>query len=197
MRFSLAAFAAAPLVLLACSSSSGSGGGGPPALDTSCAGPCPASSIKHLVVIVMENHTFDDHFGGYCKAAAGSNPSCNDGPSCCEAAPAHDPSGAAPVNLDDNEMANNRTDNSVGCETNEIDGGKMDAFVTAPMCGSVHNVALADPAIIKPYWDLAAQGALADRYFQPVIGASTANDMYFARAKYMSFAVLAPMTGWK
>ena len=33
------------------------------------------------------------------------------------------------------------------------------------------NVAIADPTIIKPYWDLAANGAIADRYFQSVAGA--------------------------
>jgi hypothetical protein len=46
-----------------------------------------ATPIQHVVVIVQENHTFDAYFGHYCTAAAGSNPSCSDGPGCCEAAP--------------------------------------------------------------------------------------------------------------
>ena len=58
-----------------------------PPVDDSCAGPCPQSNMKHVVVIVQENHTFDNHFGRYCTAAPGSNPTCNDGPACCEAAP--------------------------------------------------------------------------------------------------------------
>jgi phospholipase C len=59
------------------------------------------SCIEHLVVIVQENHTFDDHFGGYCTATPGSNPACNAGPSCCEAMPAADPSGTKPTILTD------------------------------------------------------------------------------------------------
>ena len=59
----------------------------------------------------------------------------------------------------------------------------MDAFATAP-CGSARNVAQASPAIVAPYWAFADDGALADRYFQPLSGASSANDMYFARATY-------------
>ena len=154
----------------------------PPA-DTVCAGACPASAIKHLVVIVQENHTFDGHFGAYCTAPTGSNPTCNDGPSCCEAAPAM-PAGATPVVLNDAEMGGHPVANDTACETTEMNGGKMDMYATAS-CGSPRNIAYADPTIIKPYWDLAAQGALADRYFQPVVGASSSNDMYFARTAFV------------
>ena len=59
------------------------------------------SNIKHLVVLVQENHTFDSYFGQYCSAPTGSQPSCNEGPACCEAGPATDPTGALPVVLDD------------------------------------------------------------------------------------------------
>ncbi|HEY2514294.1 MAG TPA: alkaline phosphatase family protein, partial [Polyangiaceae bacterium] len=66
--------------------------------------------------------------------------------------------------------------------------GKMDAYVTAEAgasCASPENVATSDPTIIKPYWDFAAGGALADRYFQPVVGQSSSNDMYLARAHFV------------
>ncbi|HEX7604744.1 MAG TPA: alkaline phosphatase family protein, partial [Polyangiaceae bacterium] len=67
-----------------------------PAVDNACAGPCPQTNIKHVVVVIQENHTFDNHFGRYCTAPPGSNPTCNDGPGCCEAAPDKDPSGVTP-----------------------------------------------------------------------------------------------------
>src|SRR6266850_1571959 len=67
----------------------------------SCDGPCPASNIDHLVVIVQENHTFDSYFAGFCTAPTGSAPACTSGASCCEAGPAHEPSGASPIVLDD------------------------------------------------------------------------------------------------
>jgi len=143
------------------------------------------SKIEHLVVVIQENHTFDDHFGRWCTAAAGSNPTCTRGPSCCEAMPATDPRGTRPTVLTDEEHAAYDPPHDSACEAAEMDDGKMDAYATAPGCGNAQNVAVADPSIIKPLWDLAAAGALADRYFQPVVGESYANDMYFARARFM------------
>ncbi len=171
-----------PFLLLACSSADPPAG--PPPVDNSCSGPCPQTSIKHVVIVVQENHTFDDHFGRYCTAAAGSNPTCNDGPACCEAIPDKDPSGAAPITLTDSEMASRDPDHSSACETKEMNGGAMDKYATDP-CGSPKNIAVADPKIVKPLWDFAAQGAIGDRYFQPLIGQSSANDMYFARAAFV------------
>jgi phospholipase C len=158
--------------------------------DSTCAGPCPASAIKHVVIIVQENHTFDDHFGGYCTATPGSNPTCNAGPACCEAMPKTDPTGVAPTVLTDSEHAQWDPDHTQACELLEIDDGKMDGFATADAgagipCGSPRNVAAADPTIMQPYWTLAATGALADRYFQSMAGQSSGNDMYLARAQHV------------
>jgi phospholipase C len=176
--------AAVIAVLAACKSTTTA----PPG-DDACSGPCPSSSIKHVVIVIQENHTFDDHFGGYCAALAGSNPACNNGPGCCEAMPATDPAGTVPTVLDDATMGAYDPPHDAACETAEMDDGKMDAYATAPgqsgsPCGDARNVARVDPAVMQPMWDLAATGALADRYFQPVVGQSYANDMYFARAQY-------------
>ena len=38
---------------------------------------------------------------------------------------------------------------------------------------------------LRTYHSLAANGALADRYFQPIAGASTSNDLFFARAGFV------------
>jgi phospholipase C len=151
----------------------------------SCDGPCPASQIRHLVVIVQENHTFDDHFGRYCTAPTGSNPSCTGGPGCCEAGPATDPTGALPINIDDAATGGYDPNHEQICEVDELDGGKMDKFVTSSVCGDARNFGYADPTIIAPYWTMAAKGALADRYFQPLAGASSANDMYLSLARYV------------
>src|SRR4051812_49216985 len=39
-----------------------------------------ASAIRHLLVIIQENHTFDNYFGRYCTAIPGSDPACDTGP---------------------------------------------------------------------------------------------------------------------
>src|ERR1700722_15093026 len=170
------------LALLAagCSSSSSPGPAPAPVAAT-------ASSIKHVVVLIQENHSFDSYFSGYCTAAPGSNPTCATGPSCCETAPAKDPgSGMAPVVLDDMENSTYDPNHTQMCELAEIDMGKMDMYVTAPgsPCGSPHNFARADTTV-GPYWSLAQTSAIADRYFQPIAGQSSSNDMYFARAGYV------------
>lgn len=159
------------------------------------AGACRDSNIQHVVLIVQENHTFDSYFGRYCQAPAGSNPSCTDGPSCCERAPDAEPHGAAPVVLDDSSNFASDRDHLQACEVQEINDGGMDQFVTGatgddqclgsgPSCSSADNFALANAATVGTYWSLADEGALADRYFQPVVGGTSANNMYFATAHF-------------
>jgi phospholipase C len=161
-------------------------------LDSFDAGGTPDASIStsrvtHLVVIVQENHSFDSYFGHYCTAAAGSNPTCTTGPACCEGAPDHEPgaSMASPVALTDSENATFNPPHDAACETLEINSGAMDRFVMGTACSDPRNFAVATEAAVQRYWDLAATGALADRYFQPVIGASSSNDMYLARAAFV------------
>ncbi|MEO6771603.1 MAG: alkaline phosphatase family protein [Kofleriaceae bacterium] len=161
-------------------------GGTPTRAPGSCDGPCPLSKIDHLVVIIQENHTFDNYFGRYCTAAPGSAPTCTDGPSCCEAGPAQDPSGAAPIVLDDTANGAYDPDHTQACELVEANGGAMDRYATgAGMCSDPRHVAYGDAATMMPYWTLAQTGALADRNFQPVSGQSSSNDMYFARAQFV------------
>jgi phospholipase C len=150
-----------------------------------CDGPCPASKINHVVVVIQENHTFDNYFGRYCTAPTGSEPTCTDGPACCEAGPDKEPSGASPVVLDDDQNGIRDPNHSAECELAEANGGLMDRYVTGADCSNPGNFAYADEATAAPYWQWAMHGALADRYFQPIAGQSSANDMYFARAQFV------------
>ena len=70
------------------------------------------------------------YFGRYCQAPAGSNPTCTTGPACCERAPDTEPRGAAPIVLDDSANFAEDRDHLQACELQQIDGGKMDNFVT-------------------------------------------------------------------
>jgi phospholipase C len=96
-----------------------------------------------------------------------------------------DPSGMAMGVLDDAANGGRDPDHTQACEAAEMNGGKMDSYATNKSCGSPKNLLIGDAATMKPYWDYAAGGAIADRYFQPIIGQSSANDMYFARAAYV------------
>jgi phospholipase C len=170
------------LLLILCLAACGSS---PTHTPGACDGPCPISKIRHLVVVVQENHAFDPYFGRYCTAATGSNPTCTAGPRCCEAGPATDPSGASPQVLDDTANGAHDPDHTQACELLEMDGGLMDHYVTGSSCADARNFVYADPAVVAPYHQLAAAGALADRYFQPIAGQSSSNDMYLARAQFV------------
>ncbi|MBV8762820.1 MAG: hypothetical protein JO257_36380 [Deltaproteobacteria bacterium] len=170
-------------------------GGACPGAQHCVAGTCRDSNIQHVVLVVEENHTFDAYFGRYCQAPAGSNPTCTTGPACCERAPDTEPHGASPIVLDDSSNFAEDRDHLQACELQQLDGGAMDKFVTGasggdtcagsgPSCSSANNFALAGSAAVGGYWTLATNGALADRYFQPIAGGTSSNDMYLAIAHY-------------
>jgi len=169
--------------------------------------------IKHVVLIVQENHTFDAYFGKYCTAKTDSNPTCHDGPGCCEAAPGHIWSAHylpfLPEPLDDKfNVAGDRVHSSeceyfemncsdadygaVDATASHVDGGgkcKMDRYVDASLwqhglCGRIGNFAVAPPSAVATYHDYARQGAIGDNYFQPIIGQTSSNDMFLARAQF-------------
>lgn len=146
-----------------------------------------SSKIEHVVVVIQENTSFDAYLATWCQAPTGSNPSCNDGPACCERGPATDPgTGITPLLLDDAQHGAYDPIHFSACFVSEINGGKMDQFVEGAVCGSSpNNFAYADDASVGFYRDLASRSALADRWFQPIVGASSANDMYFARAAFV------------
>jgi len=101
----------------------------PDATATRC-GAGPTSNIEHLVVIIQENHSFDSYFGRYCTATPGSNPTCNDGPACCEAGPDKTPgSDVPPTTLDDATNGAFDPNHYFDCNVDEINGGKMDRFI--------------------------------------------------------------------
>jgi phospholipase C len=156
---------------------------------------CRDSNIQHVVLIVQENHTFDTYFGRYCQAPSGSSPTCTAGPTCCERAPDTEPRGASPVALDDSANFSSDRDHKQACELQQIDDGLMDNYVTGasgsdtcfgvgPSCSTPDNFALADATTVGAYWSLADDNALADRYFQPIVGSTSSNDMYLAIAHY-------------
>ena len=168
--------------------------------DTTTSPPrCHPSPIEHVVLIVQENHTFDSYFGRYCTAAAGTAPACSSGPACCEAAPPQ-VGGVAPRTLTDANNYATDINHSFNCELCEIDGGAMDLFTDgAGSCpGAAETVPpqtacsnpwdfqlITDPAFL--YWSYAHTGALADRYFQPQVGGTSSNDVYFAAARFEFF----------
>ncbi len=148
----------------------------------------PVTPIQHVVVIVQENHSFDSYFATYCHDHVDPHtkqPVCDGGPT------TYPGTTTPPITLDDAANAAHDPNHFQSCQLAEIDGGKMDGYLTAPpsegTCGTAGNYAYVtdDPSSPAAYYhQLAGKGALADHYFQSVAGASSSNDMYLWATRF-------------
>ena len=171
--------------------------------------------IEHVVILLQENHTFDSYFGLWCTGATAFPANCSGRGCCERAprfVPGLDDVTSAPTTctawpgyLDD--AYNNQGDlpHRADAEYEEmhnsgppgsIDGGfAMDRYfchnviyaqADGTAAATYPDVPAADVAYpLRTYHSLAASGALADRCFQPIVGASSSNDMFFARAGFV------------
>jgi len=137
--------------------------------------PRPASAatsgfpIKHVVVIVEENHTFDNYFGTYPGvnglANAAAMPDAPDGSSSVKPYPLTTP------------VLTSNLNNSWTAAHKAYDGGKMDGFISA-QGGSNVTMGYYDYHLIPYYWDYASQFVLMDDFFTSVMGPSLPNHVY-------------------
>ena len=126
------------------------------------------SPIKHIIVIVQENHTFDNYFGTY--------PGAN-GISKYTALPAKlgGPPTAKPYLLTNATLSKN-FNNSWAAAHEAYDNGAMDGFVAAQ--GSNVTMGYYDYHTIPYYWDYASQFVLFDNFYSSVMADSLPNHLY-------------------
>jgi phospholipase C len=138
------------------------------ALPHSASASASVPPIKHVVVIVEENHTFDNYFGTY--------PGAN-GVTASEALPfvAGGPSTAKPHPLSGTTVPMGLC-NSARCARTAYDNGKMDGFVIA--AGTDLTMGYFDYHQIPYYWDYASQFVLMDNFFTSVMAPSLPNHLY-------------------
>jgi len=155
VRNLLAAFACA--VLAACGGGNASRAGVPglpvtlsvPQLEQS-----PGKYIKHVVIIVQENRSFDNLFAKYPGADGATRGQMSNGKS---------------IELKPTKLYSGKGfENSHEAYVVDYDGGKMDGwnlvYVGSKPCSSCA-YKYVDPADIKPYWTMAQQYVLADHMF--------------------------------
>ena len=129
----------------------------------------PASApIQKIVVVLQENHTFDNYFGTY-PGADGTlgKPIClpnSAGATACTK-PYRNPS-PVPVSLSHTWQSAHAS----------YDGGKMDAFVYAE--GNPGTMAYFDRTILPRYWAIADQYVLCQRYFTSAMTESAPNHLF-------------------
>jgi phospholipase C len=135
----------------------------------------PNTPIEHLVVLMQENHTFDNYFGTYPGA---------DGIPADVCMPI-DPSNTALGCVKPHHLTSHRTiDLNHGSDVATLveNGGKYDNFVLAQNRRNLPGeVAMGyyDGSDLPFYWNLAANYVLGDRFFSSDVGGSRENHMFW------------------
>jgi phospholipase C len=128
-----------------------------------------ATPIKHVIVILEENHTFDNYFGTY----PGVNGIYN-----VKAMPDEPggPPAVAPY-LFTSPVLKANLNNSWTAAHDAYDNGSMNGFISAQN-GSDVTMGYYDYHLIPYYWDYATQYTLFDNFFSSVMGPSLPNHLY-------------------
>jgi phospholipase C len=136
------------------------------------AGPGPPSIVSKIVVVLQENHTFDNYFGTYpgvdgtlgkglkIPASAGGPPSLG---------PVHS-STLTPAELNHNWASAHE----------DYDSGKMDGFAYSE--GSPRTLSYFDRSDLPRYWAVADNYVLCDRYFTSAMSESAPNHLFLVAA---------------
>jgi phospholipase C len=136
----------------------------------------PIHKIKHVVIIMQENRSFDSYFGTF--PGADGIPMTNGVPSACIQDP-RDRKCVRPFH--DSEDRNRGGPHNVRAARDAIDGGKMDGFImvaersrrlcrdpNAPNCaGTASVMGYHDGRELANYWKYARDYVLQDRLFEP------------------------------
>lgn len=139
--------------------------------------------IKHVVIIMQENRSFDSYFGTF--PGADGIPMENGLPTVCAPDPA---TGQCVKPYHDTSLVNIGGPHSASDAIADIDGGKMDGFVrrarrvSSSACGADPNnpgcvpnagpdtMGYHDAAEIPAYWSYAEHFVLQDHMFEPNLG---------------------------
>jgi phospholipase C len=143
------------------------------------ADPTPATPIEHVVVLMQENHTFDNYFGTFPGADGASPDTCIP---VDPTAPALDC--IKPYHLDSTRTVDLHHGSSISKAA--YNNGTMDGFIAVQNARNLPGVVAMgyyDGRDLPLYWNLASDYVLADRFFSSVAGSSEANHFYWVAAQ--------------
>ena len=140
--------------------------------------PWTTTPIEHLVVLMQENHSFDNYFGTYPGADG-----IPDG-ACMPIDPAAGNAGTCvrPFHLGDNEVLMDDPSHSTTTARAQYNDGKLDSFISAlNQRNQDGRLAMGhyDDTELSFYWNLADQYVLYDRFFSSAMGGSFTNHLYW------------------
>ena len=159
------------VVLLASLASAASAAAAPAPAD-----PPPQTPIKHFIVLMQENHSFDNYFGTYSKADGIPKGVCQpinrlDSSKGC----------VKPFHLGDRVVEDLNHSHKVAIR--QYDHGKMDGFIDGVRraSGKVQPNVMGhyDDRDIPYYWNVADNYVLFDKFFTSSAGGSVGNHMFW------------------
>ncbi len=154
--------AALAIVFIAGCSGGGSGGGSsavpPSGADPSPTPPKAPSPLKHIVIMIQENRSFDNFFATYPGADGTTTGKTHDGET---------------VALQERGLIANDVDHRWQAFVTEYRGGKMNGFDLIHLGAwgggppaNLYVYQYVKPSDIQPYWTMARQYVLADHMFE-------------------------------
>lgn len=144
--------------------------------------PVPAQTpIEHLIVLMQENHSFDNYFGTY-PGADGIPPDA-----CMPVDPVNDPDGECvkPFRLNGSDVEMADPDHSTSTHEIQYNEGKMDGFVySLALRNQDGRLAMGyyDDEDLPYHWNVADEYVLFDRFFSSAAGGSLINHLYWVAA---------------
>ena len=138
----------------------------------------PNTPIRHFIVLMQENHTFDNYFGTYPGA---------DGlpPDVCMPLDPTDPRSECVRPFHLGNLPIEDLDHSVLTFRRQYNGGRMDGFIWAlRLRNQDGRIAMGyyDGRDLPYYWNLVSEYVLFDRFFSSAHGGSVWNHMYWIAA---------------
>ncbi len=153
----------------------------------------PVTPIRHVVILMQQNHTFDNYFGTY--------PGADGFPAglCIPVNPADDPAGdcVRPFHIGDGPVDD--LDHSITTFFAQYNEGKMDGFVSALNALNQDgrlSLGYYDDRDIPYYWNLADEYVLFDRFFSSAHSGSIWNRMFWVSGVVGSDANRIPARGY-
>jgi phospholipase C len=142
--------------------------------------------IKHIVVVLQENRSFDHYFGTY--------PSANGIPKnvCMPLDPDRPGHGCVKPFLTVNPITRFDIPHNYQASILAYDSGKMDGFLLAEN-EDQNTMSVYDNKTIPYYWDMARHYVLADNFFSSVFSYSLPNHWYVVAGKAPTTSLFYPM----
>ena len=151
---------------------------GPPSVAAAAAAPAGVTKIKHVVVLMQENRSYDSYFGHLSDEG---QPASTFEPTTGNPDPLVPGASISPF-LVSNECTVADLNHSWNGTHQEWDGGKMDGFTAANVDPADPNgsrtMGYFDQGVLPFYYGIANQFSIADHYFASVLSQTFPNRFY-------------------